>query len=442
MPRRPRFAFLVVGALTFALIFAALQERVFLIDGFRFGGYMTLLTQIAFFVAATIERYVTGDLQRRAPWKLYVVLSIFTAGGMCVCGVAPSVWIATKLRCTVPSFSLVAVPSAAAGASSQHKVMRSYTLSLAPPPRNPTTHPGMRRLFTNWSLSFINYPTRVMFKASKVVPVMVVGVYLGKRFSALEVINVCALVVGICVFMYGNLRGSLNFDPVGVVLISLGVLSDAVTANIEEAYLFRAHQCSHAEVMAFTSLLGAVWSAAVLIVSGELAQGLQHTRTHPQTPVLIALFSIAGYAGVSFVLLLIKHFGATSAEMVKSSRKVLSIVLSFVLFAKPWNYLHVLGGVLFTAAITMQVSLKLRKRGSGGKGRKKKGRKAQRGKRRGDEEDEDVDEDETEDETEDGDDLEGGGVRQIHSGKSGRGLGESGRHSAFVRTKAPQGKEG
>ena len=110
MPRRPRFAFLVVGALTFALIFAALQERVFLIDGFRFGGYMTLLTQIAFFVAATIERYVTGDLQRRAPWKLYVVLSIFTAGGMCVCGVAPSVWIATKLRCTVPSFSLVAVP--------------------------------------------------------------------------------------------------------------------------------------------------------------------------------------------------------------------------------------------------------------------------------------------------------------------------------------------
>jgi len=148
MPRRPRFAFLVVGALTFALIFAALQERVFLIDGFRFGGYMTLLTQIAFFVAATIERYVTGDLQRRAPWKLYVVLSIFTAGGMCVCGVAPSVWIATKLRCTVPSFSLVAVPSAAAAPprstkSCAHTHSPSLLL-LATPPHIPACAGSLR----------------------------------------------------------------------------------------------------------------------------------------------------------------------------------------------------------------------------------------------------------------------------------------------------------
>ena len=297
--RRPGFTALAVGTLASALVFAALQERVFLVPGFHFGGYMTVLTQLTFALCALAERGVRGDLRRKAPLKLYLMLSAFTVAGM---------------------------------------------------------------LFTNWSLSFINYPTRVMFKASKVVPVMAVGFFVGKRTSAAEVANACLLVAGICVFMYGNLKGSPSFNPLGIVLITLGVLADALTANIEEAYFFKAHQCTHAEVMCFASLIGAVFSSVLILATGELARALAHTRQHPYTPLLIATFSLAGYVSVSCVLLMIKHYGATSAEMVKSSRKVISIVLSFALFKKPWNALHVGGGAIFAAAIAAQVALKRRKR--------------------------------------------------------------------------------
>ena len=295
----PGFSTLALATLASALIFAALQERVFLVPGFHFGGYMTVLTQLTFALCAVAERGVRGDMRRKAPLKLYLLLSAFTVAGM---------------------------------------------------------------LCTNWSLSFINYPTRVMFKASKVVPVMAVGFFVGKRISAAEVATACLLVAGICIFMYGNLMGSPTFNPLGIVLISLGVLADAFTANIEEMFFFKAHQCSHAEVMCFTSLIGAVFSSGLILATGELGRALAHTQQHPRTPLIIAAFSLAGYVSVSCVLLMIKHYGATSAEMVKSSRKVLSIVLSFALFEKPWNALHVGGGAIFAAAIAAQVALKRRTR--------------------------------------------------------------------------------
>ena len=36
--------------------------------------------------------------------------------------------------------------------------------------------------FTNWSLEYLNYPTRIMFKSSKVIPVMLAGAVMqGKK---------------------------------------------------------------------------------------------------------------------------------------------------------------------------------------------------------------------------------------------------------------------
>jgi adenosine 3'-phospho 5'-phosphosulfate transporter B3 len=43
-----------------------------------------------------------------------------------------------------------------------------------------STSAGM--YFTNWSLEYLNYPTRIMFKSSKVIPVMLAGAVMqGKK---------------------------------------------------------------------------------------------------------------------------------------------------------------------------------------------------------------------------------------------------------------------
>jgi adenosine 3'-phospho 5'-phosphosulfate transporter B3 len=64
---------------------------------------------------------------------------------------------------------------------------------------------------------------------------------------------------------------------------------------------------------------------------------------------------------VSFVLLLIKYYGATNTEIVKSLRKVLSIALSFAIYPKPVNSRYLGGMVATCASLVLSYRLKRRK---------------------------------------------------------------------------------
>ena len=56
-----------------------------------------------------------------------------------------------------------------------------------------------------------------------------------------------------------------------------------------------------------------------------------------QTYGYSAIFSITGYMGINIVLLLVKQFGALLAVTVTTCRKAITIILSFVFFAKPFT---------------------------------------------------------------------------------------------------------
>ena len=59
------------------------------------------------------------------------------------------------------------------------------------------------------------------------------------------------------------------------------------------------------------------------------------------------------------MLLLIKYYGATNTEIVKSLRKVLSIALSFAIYPKPVNSRY-LGGMAATCA-SLVISYRLKR---------------------------------------------------------------------------------
>ena len=63
-----------------ALGFAALQG-VFRIPGFKFSAWMTILTTFTYFLCGALEMKLTND-SRKASWKNYGILSVYTYGGM------------------------------------------------------------------------------------------------------------------------------------------------------------------------------------------------------------------------------------------------------------------------------------------------------------------------------------------------------------------------
>ena len=54
----------------------------------------------------------------------------------------------------------------------------------------------------------------------------------------------------------------------------------------------------------------------------EIPNALAHASKHREQLPYLVISSVCGYVSVSFVLLMIKMYGATVTEMVKSLRKV------------------------------------------------------------------------------------------------------------------------
>lgn len=215
---------------------------------------------------------------------------------------------------------------------------------------------------TNWSLEYLNYPTRVVFKSSKVIPTMFVGVFVQqKSYSIPEYISAFVLVLGIVIFTLGDAKESPKFNIYGVLLISLGVIADALTSNLQEGTFFRKLKCSQAEVMLFCSLFGSLNALLAIAAEGTLLPAVDFAFDHPEMVLWTVTFSSLGYCSVMFVLLLIKRFGATNAEIVKSCRKVFSILLSFFLYAKPISSMHFVGGLFFVGSVLMGVQIKANK---------------------------------------------------------------------------------
>lgn len=158
------------------------------------------------------------------------------------------------------------------------------------------------------------------------------------------------LVVGIVLFTMGDVDSLPTFDPKGIVLITAALCLDSAAGNFEERRFFNIpNPVSHAEVVYHANLIGISFTTALMLVNGELFPVVEHAVTHAHVLPWISLAAVFGYLSVSFILLLIRHYGATNTEVIKSLRKMISIGASMVLYPKPFGWKYA-GGLGATAA--------------------------------------------------------------------------------------------
>ena len=112
------------------------------------------------------------------------------------------------------------------------------------------------------------------------------------------------------------------------------------------------HSVSVTEIILLSHLIGGVGLLIFCLFSGDLAAGLAITKPHMaeiMSPVL--LFSFTGFYGLSFVLILIRIYGAFVAVTVTNLRKLLTLSMSFFIFPKPFHMQYVWGGLMVVVGI-------------------------------------------------------------------------------------------
>uniref|UniRef100_A0A4W3IZW5 Adenosine 3'-phospho 5'-phosphosulfate transporter 2 n=1 Tax=Callorhinchus milii TaxID=7868 RepID=A0A4W3IZW5_CALMI len=258
-----QFFICAAGVFVFYLIYGYLQELIFSVEGFKpYGWYLTLV-QFAFYsMFGLVELQLTLDKRRRIPWKTYMLIAFLT---MCTMGLS------------------------------------------------------------NTSLGYLNYPTQVIFKCCKLIPVMIGGVFIqGKRYNIVDVFAALFMTLGLIWFTLADSKVAPNFNMTGIMLISMALCADAVIGNVQEKAM-KIHNGSNSEM---------------------------HIM---QTYGYAFMFSMTGYFGISFVLALIKLFGALLAVTVTTGRKAMTIGLSFLFFSKPFSFQYIWSGLLVLIGIMLNI---------------------------------------------------------------------------------------
>ncbi|KAE8597884.1 hypothetical protein XENTR_v10016638 [Xenopus tropicalis] len=289
-----QFFICVTGVFVFYLIYGYLQELIFSVEGFKpFGWYLTLV-QFGYYSAfGLVELQLTQDKRRRIPAKTYMIIAFLTVA----------------------------------------------TMGLS-----------------NTSLGYLNYPTQVIFKCCKLIPVMIGGIFIqGKRYNVADVAAAVCMSVGLIWFTLADSTVAPNFNLTGVLLISLALCADAVIGNVQEKAM-KLHNGSNSEMVLYSYSIGFVYILLGLSITSGLGSAVAFCAKHPfQTYGYAFFFSLTGYFGISFVLALIKIFGALIAVTVTTGRKAMTIVLSFLFFAKPFTFQYVWSGLLVVLGIFLNV---------------------------------------------------------------------------------------
>uniref|UniRef100_A0A0R3RXP0 Adenosine 3'-phospho 5'-phosphosulfate transporter 2 n=1 Tax=Elaeophora elaphi TaxID=1147741 RepID=A0A0R3RXP0_9BILA len=298
--KRLQFIVLCCTVFIFYITYSFIQELMFKVDGMEsYGWHLTLIQFLVYSITALLESFYCSVINRRKiPIYIHLQIATFTVG----------------------------------------------TMGLS-----------------NVAVGYLNYPTQVIFKCCKLVPVLIGGIIIqGKRYSCIDFAAACVMSCGLIIFILGDSVISPMFNLFGYAMISTALLFDAIIGNIQEKSL-HAYKATTNEVILYSYSIGFVLILLGLMIYGNFLDGFHFFFKHPlQTYGYGILFSICGYVGVNAVLSLVRTQGALTAVTVTTVRKAVTITLSFLFFSKPFVTQYLWGGLLILIAIYLNLYSKNR----------------------------------------------------------------------------------
>uniref|UniRef100_A0A7E4VF54 UAA transporter n=1 Tax=Panagrellus redivivus TaxID=6233 RepID=A0A7E4VF54_PANRE len=220
-------------------------------------------------------------------------------------------------------------------------------------------------LASNVALKFVPYPTQVLCKSCKPLPVLLFSVlFAAKKYHWRKYLYVSLIVGGMAVFMYKPKHDGkfdvLNFGK-GEALLLFSLFLDGVTATLQER-MRSSYKTEKWAMMFFMNLFSAVILSGTIVVSHDLTKFYEFIQRYPYVLQRIALLSIAGSFGQVFIFKTVSDLGPLTLSIITTSRKLISVVLSVILFANPFSSNQLMGTVIVFGALFADVVESSRKK--------------------------------------------------------------------------------
>jgi adenosine 3'-phospho 5'-phosphosulfate transporter B2 len=233
--------------------------------------------------------------------------------------------------------------------------------------------PSVANILSSWcqyeALKYVSFPTQMLAKAFKLVPVMLMGKFLHEKcYETYEYVCAATIGFGIYLFLESSENIQFGYDSFGrveesgawlcgVVLLILFLFFDSFTAQWQTRMFEIQINMSPLQMMFVINAFSAVFSLITLLHQEELMSTFNFLYEHPLMMLHMTLFFIFSTIGQLYIFYTVKHFGAVVFSIIMSLRILLSIVLSCVVYSHPVTEMGGLSIVIVFGALNLAESI-------------------------------------------------------------------------------------
>lgn len=159
-------------------------------------------------------------------------------------------------------------------------------------------------------------------------------------------------------FGYDYLGDKASAKWTGVMLLFLFLFFDSFTSQFQSRLFQRHHDLSMVELMFATSAFSTVLSLVTLIHTKELYPAIAFVINHSEIHLHFFMFSICSTIGQLFIFYTIKNFGAVVFTLIMTTRILLSIGLSVLMYDHQISSTGFFGLVIVMGAVLYRIKRK------------------------------------------------------------------------------------
>jgi len=213
------------------------------------------------------------------------------------------------------------------------------------------------------SLRYVSFPVQTVFKSSKIIPVMIMGKVLkGTGYPISQYVEAFFITVGVAVFSVSSKSSNsdTSTEVIGLLFMCMYICFDCFTSQWQDKLYMK---YGRANVDAYQMMLGVNSSAILmtttgLIVGGDIPKIIEFFKVNPSVLQYNIITAITSATGQLFIYTTIKEFGPIVFTVIMTTRQMISICISAIVFQHPISIKALCGAVIVFGVLFYQIRRK------------------------------------------------------------------------------------
>jgi len=219
------------------------------------------------------------------------------------------------------------------------------------------------------SLKYVSFPVQTVFKSSKIIPVMLMGLALkGTKYPRSQYAEAVFITIGVAIFSMQSKTPKSdqndNTDLIGLVFLLLYICFDSFTSQWQDRVYTK---YGRSNVDPYQMMLGVNSSAIIittagLIVSGDVPIILEFLTRNPLALYYNIVTAITSASGQLCIFYTIKEFGPIAFTIIMTTRQMFSITISAIVFGHQISGRALIGAIIVFSVLFYQIQRKFNAR--------------------------------------------------------------------------------